>query len=345
MSNYQVITEDYKNVANSLSPLCNELDGCHIFLTGGTGFFGKWLLHRFIGLRETCDLDISLTVLSRDPQGFLKNYPAFNGVKGLDFIAGDVRTFDVPDAHAFDLVIHGATSASVKLDQEDPEEMYSVITEGTRHVLEFAKQCEARRLLYISSGAIYGPQPPKLSHIPETYEGAPSTAYGKGKKFSEQLCLEESAGGFECVIARPFAFVGPYLPLDTHFAIGNFIRDCIEDRPITIRGDGTPLRSYLYAADLAEWLWTILLRGEHGRAYNVGSEEAISIFDLACLARECAGTKNGIVVQGEKVEGTLPARYVPSVGRAEKELGLTARYPLEEAIRRTLAWHRGLTDI
>ncbi len=323
-----------------LSSECHALEGYKIFLTGGTGFFGKWLLQSFLRLREACCLDLSMTVLSRDPKKFLADYPAFNGVKGLDFIAGDVRTFEVRGSQSFDLVIHGATAASAKLEQETPEEMFSVITEGTRNVLEFAKRCKPKRLLFISSGAVYGPQPSTLSHVPENFEGTPATAYGTGKKISEQMCLETSAGHFDCVIARPFAFVGPYLPLDTHFAIGNFIGDCLADRPIVIRGDGTPLRSYLYAADLAEWLWTILLKGENGRAYNVGSDQAISILDLAYLVRECAGTNNPIQVLGTPDPKVLPPRYVPSIERARKELGLDVRCPLKDAITQTLDWHR-----
>jgi dTDP-glucose 4,6-dehydratase len=290
-------------------------------------------------MRQSYGADASLTVLSRDPSRFLDSCPEFVDQPGLDFIAGDVRSFTLPAGRTFDFLIHGATAASAKLDQDDPEEMYSVITEGTRHLLDFARRCEARRLLYISSGAVYGTQPPGLRHIPETYEGIPTTAYGRGKKASEQLCLDASTGRFECVIARPCAFVGPYLPLDTHFAIGNFIRDCLKTRPIIIRGDGTPLRSYLYAADLAAWLWTLLLRGEHGRAYNIGSEDAISIRDLACLVRECAGTQNEILVQEQAKAGILPARYVPSVARVRQELGLSQHYSLSDSIRRTIAWH------
>jgi nucleoside-diphosphate-sugar epimerase len=335
-----ILEEDVESVADRLSTFCKALVGNRIFLTGGTGFFGKWLLHCFLGLRNAHDLDVSITVLSRDPKGFLDSCPEFVDQPGLDFIAGDVRSFTPPAGRTFDFVIHGATAASAKLDQEDPDEMYSVITEGTRHLLEFAWRCEARRLLYISSGAVYGTQPPDLIHIPETFEGVPTTAYGRGKKASEQLCLDASTGHFECVIARPFAFVGPYLPLDTHFAIGNFIRDCLENRHIVIRGDGTPLRSYLYAAELAEWLWTLLLRGEHGRAYNVGSAEAVSISDLAHLVRDCAGTHNEIVALSKIVAGALPARYVPSIERAHAELGLSPRIALSDAIRRTMCCTR-----
>ena len=334
-----VIEEDLKTTSVVLKNSATILTGRRVFLTGGTGFFGQWLLHSFIRLRQLCHGNFSLSALTRDPRSFLDNYPEFREQPGIDFIQGDVRSFTLPPRASFDFVIHGATAASAKLEQENPEEMYSVITEGTRHVLDFTKKCAAQRLLYISSGAVYGTQPPEISHLPETFEGVPTTAYGRGKKVSEQLCLEASEGHFECVIARPFAFVGPYLPLDTHFAIGNFIRDCLANRPIVIQGDGTPLRSYLYAADLIEWLWTLLLRGTHTRAYNVGSEQAIAIKELAHLVRQTAGTQNEIIVQKHHDANTLPARYVPSVARAADELSLKQSLALAEALQRTIAWY------
>jgi len=338
--NAAIIKEDVKSITFALSPLCEVLDSRRIFLTGGTGFFGKWLVHSFLGLRNALGLDVTLTVLSRDPKRFLHSCPEFAGQAGLDFVTGDVRSFTPPAGQNFDFVIHGATAASAKLEQDNPDEMYSVITEGTRHVLDFVRHCGASRLLFMSSGAVYGPQQPHHSFLSETDAGDPASSYGQGKKVAEQLCLDASAGRFDCVIARPFAFVGPYLPLDTHFAIGNFIGDCLADRPIVIRGDGTPLRSYLYAADLAEWLWTILLKGENGRAYNVGSDQAISILDLAYLVRECAGTNNPIEVLGTPAPKVPPPRYVPSIERARKELGLDVRRPLKAAITQTLEWHR-----
>jgi dTDP-glucose 4,6-dehydratase len=335
-----LIQADVVHPCDVLHPRFTSINRGRIFLTGGTGFFGKWMLHSFIVLRDACGSDLSLTVLSRDPRQFLDNHPEFAGQNGLTFIPGDVRAFDFREFPSFDVVLHGATAASAKLEKENPDEMYSVITEGTRHVLDFVRHCGASRLLFMSSGAVYGPQQPHHSFLSETDAGDPASSYGQGKKVAEQLCLDASAGRFDCVIARPFAFVGPYLPLDTHFAIGNFIRDCLENRPIVIRGDGTPLRSYLYAADLAEWLWTILLKGESGRAYNVGSDQAISILDLAYLVRECAGTNNPIQVLGTPDPKVLPPRYVPSIERARKELGLDVRCPLKDAITQTLDWHR-----
>jgi dTDP-glucose 4,6-dehydratase len=131
--------------------------------------------------------------------------------------------------------------------------------------------------------------------------------------------------------------------MDAHFAIGNFIRDALAGGPIAIKGDGTPLRSYLYTADLMIWLWTILLRGRAGRAYNVGSDAAISIGDLARLVSETvAGMGLGraeVTIAGKANPGVPPARYVPSIARARSELGLEAWIELGQSVEKTARWH------
>jgi dTDP-glucose 4,6-dehydratase len=144
--------------------------------------------------------------------------------------------------------------------------------------------------------------------------------------------------GIEAKIARCFAFVGPLLPLDAHFAAGNFLRDGLAGGPIRVRGDGTAYRSYLHAADLMIWLWTILFRGRRSGAYNVGSEEAVSIRELAERVGECCSAE--VQVAGRPVPGRAAERYVPSTRRAFEELGLRTWIGLGEAIERTAGWHR-----
>jgi dTDP-glucose 4,6-dehydratase len=251
-----------------------------------------------------------------------------------------VRSFEFP-AGDFSYVIHAATEASAKLNQEDPLLMFDTIVEGTRHTLEFARACNAKKFLLTSSGAVYGKQPSEITHISEDYLGAPdlmnsNSAYGEGKRASEMLCcLYAKQYGIEAKIARCFAFVGPYLPLDTHFAIGNFIRDVINGNEILIKGDGTPYRSYLYAADLAIWLWTILLKGKSCYPYNVGSDEDLTIAELAKVVASTIEPIVDVTIVKEPIPCQPVERYVPSVKRVLTELQLKPLISLRESIIRT----------
>ncbi len=293
------------------------LKGKRIFLTGGTGFFGKWLL-------RALPASARITVLSRDPERFVRTHPEFSGV---EFLRGDVRDFPLPVEH-FDYVIHGATASTIPLPDD---EMESVIIGGTEHVLRM----NFDKMLYISSGAVYDPNPPEF--VNENASGTPVNAYGRGKKTAEQLCL---ASGKPFTIARCFAFIGPYLPLDAHFAIGNFINDCLHRRPLVIKGDGTPRRSYLYAGDLAAWLLKILTDGLPGRAYNVGSDESLSIRELAELVKTVCENPRPVEVRTPPAPGQPVSAYVPDISRARHELGLKITVPLADAIRRTFDHYR-----
>lgn len=299
-----------------------------IFVTGGTGFFGKSLLARHRGERE-------LTVLSRDPDGFLKRNPEFAGLPGVTFVPGDVRDFAFPPGE-FTAALHAATPASARLEAEHPDEMRSIIVDGTKRVLEFCRKRRIPRLLLTSSGAVYGPHEPGCERLAEEHPCRPVTVYGKGKLEAERLCLES---GIPTVITRCFAFIGPYLPLDLHFAAGNFLRDALAGRPIEVRGDGRPLRSYLDAGDLVRWLWTLLEAGTPGRSYNVGGDEALSVAELA---QRCAALRTPALpvrIAEAPGEGLAP-RYLPDIGRARTELGLVPTVNLDAALLRAFEFHR-----
>jgi dTDP-glucose 4,6-dehydratase len=339
------LAADLDHVLAHTQGLWEELRGQRIFVTGGTGFFGCWLLESFAWANEKLGLGAKAMVLTRNPEAFKMKAPHLAAKPAIQLYSGDIQSFEFP-AGKFSQVIHAATEASAKLNEDDPLLMFDTIVGGTRRALEFAQQAGARQFLIASSGAVYGRQPSELTHVGEDFLGGPDPteprcAYGEGKRAAELLCsLYAKQHGLETKIARCFAFMGPYLPLDIHFAVGNFIRDGLKGGPIQVKGDGTPFRSYLYAADLTIWLWTILLRGKPARAYNVGSETDLPI---GKVARKVAGVfQPPLEVQIAKTPtpGQLPERYVPSTARARGELGLRELISLEEAVRRTIQWKR-----
>jgi dTDP-glucose 4,6-dehydratase len=337
--------EDLDHVLEHTRALWDELRGQRLLITGGTGFFGRWLLEGLLWANDRLRLGASALVLTRNPDAFRDKAPSVAGHPAIQFHQGDVRSFEFPTG-TFSHIIHAATESSVRLNAEEPLTVFDTIVDGTRHTLEFARHCGAQKFLLTSSGAVYGKQPPEITHISEDYPGAPDpanprSAYGEGKRAAETLCtLFSKQHGLDTRVARCFAFVGPYLPLDIHFAIGNFIRDGLHGGPIVVQGDGTPLRSYLYAADLAIWLLTILFREQSSRIHNVGSEEGVSIVELAHMVAASFSPQVGVIVRGKPDPHKTPERYVPSTARANRELGLMPWISLPAAIARTVAFHR-----
>lgn len=333
---------DLDHIALHCKELWAELREARLFLTGGSGFVGTWLLLSLAHANRKLGLNAQACVLSRDPEAFRRRVPDLTDCGFLQLLRGDVRSFDFPSGR-FSHVIHAATPAHSTIIQE-PELLVQVTIDGTRRTLDFARAAGARRFLFISSGAIYGRLSPEIDRIQEDHLGVldpldVAAVYGQAKRGAELLCaIYHKQHGLQAPIARCFALLGPYLPLDAQLAVADFLRDGLQERPIRVLGDGSPVRSYLYAADLVIWLWTILLRGRGGRAYNVGSEEGVT---LAQLAGKIAERLQVGVEIARPPELGLPAHsYVASTRRAREELGLKTWIGLDEALDRTLRWHR-----
>lgn len=303
-------------------------------VTGGTGFFGKALLRHYLSQEFVASSEI--VVLSRNPNIFLASYPEFSGHSSISFLQGDIQQRDsLPWGNSYTHVLHAATESTIG-PSLTPLQRYDQIVEGTRNILDLAVATGARRFLLTSSGAIYGPQPADLASIREDWPGSPpiaeaSTAYGQAKRAAEHLCaLFSNQYELETVIARCFAFVGADLPLNVHYAIGNFIRDALTADALTVSGDGSPLRTYLHQSDLAHWLFTLLEHGRPGQAYNVGSDEVISIAALAYLVRDLLAPDKPVHILGQP--GAARNSYVPDICKIKHDLGLLVTIPLAQAI-------------
>ena len=317
------------------------LGGRRILVTGGTGFVGKWLLESLAWARDRLGTRFDITVLTRDPERFQDEYPRLGALRFVRFARGDVREPGL--SGSFDGIVHAATTTVATVGASRHRDLLETIVIGGDAILGIAARSGSIPVLLTSSGAVYGALPPTIDKVEETFTGAPDplradNAYHEGKRIAELQCaLYADEFGIEPKIARMFAFVGPYLPLDAHFAIGNFLRDGFAGRRVEVSGDGRPLRSYLYATDLIAWLLAIFVRGTPMRAYNVGSEVPIDIAGLATLVAERTGAP-GTIVRETSDPAVPPPRYVPSSERIRAELHVTQRVGLSMAIDRTISY-------
>ncbi len=328
---------DLQDIVRQTLPLWSDEAGRRYFVTGGTGFLGRWMLGSLLAAHDAVGRDVHVTVLTRRAQTFLSASPELAGHPSVTLLQGDVVTFAFPKTQ-FDTILHLAK------EPDGAVETPHAAAPGTARVLALARHCGARSVLFTSSGAVYGPQPPSVERLPEDAPfaptaGHPHAAYAQGKRSAEGLCRAAGVEGLAVKVARCFTFLGPFMDFAGGYAAGDFIRDAVTGEAVRVDGDGTPLRSYLYASDLAVWLWTILVRGESATPYNVGSPDPVSILELASLVARVAGRGKPVCLAAQAVTSAPPSRYVPDVSRATA-LGLRLTVPLEDAIDRTAAWFR-----
>lgn len=340
MSN--LLADDLTHILDRTDDLWSDIRGQRLFVTGGTGFVGRWLLESFLWANAKLNLRASAVVLTRNPIGFRHAAPHLARDPAITLQVGDITNFDAPDG-SFTHIIHAATEMEARNRPQEAKRLFYSIVHGTEHTLAFAAKCNARRFLMVSSGAVYGQQPTEMDGMAEDYCGAPNpltlgSTYGEGKRAAELLCaIYAQQYQIEPMIARGFAFFGPNLALNGPYAIGNFLRDGLGGGPIIVNGDGSQQRSYLYAADMAICLWVILLRGVTCRPYNIGSNQAQSISDAAQVVAQLWKPAVDVVVVQPRTEGAVE-RYIPSVERIRSELGLAQTIDFQDGIRRWIRY-------
>ena len=325
--------EDLRHVLELTRELWSE---ARVLFTGASGFFGSWMLESFLYAGPKLDLPLRAVAVTRDARRFSEHLPHLADDPRVELLEADAAELPVPKGPV-DYVIHSLVpDAGIPLGGQE-----GFFRSATARLLDIASAKNAEGFLLCSTGAVYqphDPQGPFREDDPRAPLDAP-VSYGQIRRKLEDQCLDAwRERSLPVKIARGFAFVGPRLPLDAGFAIGNFIEDGLAGRPISVQGDGTAVRSYLYAADLAAWLWTILLDGPPGRVFNVGSEEAVSVADLA----RTIGSRFGVqpVIEGKAMPGAAPPIYVPCTSRAHAELGLGVSTGLQEAIEKTIRFSR-----
>lgn len=342
------LAEDFARIGEAVLARAMKLDGQRLVLSGATGFFGKNLLALFAHLHGR-GARFEVRAISRDPERFLATEPWAAALPWLRLQRGDVRErWPIEGPH--ELLLHAATDTHSAAHRDD-RAMFDGIIDGTRQALACAERCGVQRLLLTGSGAQYGAITPATDGNGVREDSrlacdplAPASAYGEGKRVAEVLAsLHAQTHGTAVIATRCFAFCGPGLASDGHFAIGNFIADAVAARPIRLSSAGTAVRSYLYGADLALWLLLLLLEapaGAAGTAVNVGGDEAISVKALAERVRDLVAP--GLAVSVGLARPDEPRSfYVPAIERARAS-GLDVWTPLDLAITRSAAWLRAM---
>ena len=337
----QILSDLEEIIQTSVSDL-EEIVNKPLVITGASGFVGTWLTLSWVAARKRLNGRGQLLITSRNPQSLLPLVNVIDSRSPVTALSSDIRNLHIPSEFRNGNLIHAATPASAALNASDPAAMLKIIIEGQERVIVEAVRMN-NRLLFLSSGAVYGRQPLDLSHLPETWEGAPqigdsNSAYHEGKRVAELMGnIAATKQGLHFISARLFAFIAPFLPLGTHFAAGNFIRDALSSNQIEIQSGGGSVRSYLYATDLCSGLWALLARGETGSAYNIGSDLDITIKELAIKVAWLAGTNARVNVRGLDTPQNV-SRYVPSLERLHNEIGIKQSISLEQSLKRTISW-------
>lgn len=310
----------------------------HLLVLGGSGFFGKSILDAYKrGVLNEFGID-SITILARAASDLRKNFPALLSDR-IALIDADLSLCDsLPHA---DIVIHAAATTDSARYISDPDGESKNILLCVNHFCRLAlRYFRNSKILFISSGAVYGNYSDSIEYVDEDYpfnidrQLEPSKyAYTLAKRESELIVRQLGGLGFSVSIARCFAFVGKFLPRNQHFAVGNFIQDGLNQRPIQVKASCLVYRSYMHGDDLARWLISIAIAANsNSPVFNVGSDEAISIQDLGYKLSKYFGVEANIaLITSKNVD-----RYVPSIHKAKSQLGLILSMNLDESIKATI---------
>lgn len=312
------------------------------FITGATGLFGSWILAFLNWTIKRKFAEPKIAILSRNKTIVFPRW--------FEVVEGDVRNFRL-DKTKYDYFIHLAAPSALNTNQGMKDlEKFDILGRGTQHVLDLAQNLARKRVLVASSGAVFGGFDSSRVHpisecdLSTLVYDSTNQGLGLGKKVAEFITRDYCLNGLvDASVARCFSFVGPGLPTDLHYAVGNFVADAITTRRITIEGNGLTQRSYMDLGDMVLWLLTILFDGRTGEDYNVGSNDAVTLYQLASKIKELVDENIDIEVL-DKADTNIgvPANfyYVPNVDKAIEQLDLKHLSNLNSSLAGFIGYQR-----
>jgi UDP-glucuronate decarboxylase len=356
----RLLTEDLEYIGGNLAEEFGRLAGGQLLITGGAGFLGYYLVHAALHFNTTVGRAQPIRVTVWD--SFIRGTPAWlTALRGTPHLSVEVRDLTLPLPRPmpdFQWIIHAAGIASPPFYRKYPLKTIDANINGLRNLLDYcvAQQDRGRDVagfLFYSSSEIYGDPTPEWIPTPEHYRGlvsctGPRACYDESKRFGETLCVVfAQQHGIPAKMARPFNNYGPGLKITDKRVVSDFARDILAGRDIVMFSDGTPTRTFCYAADAITGYYKVLVKGQPGEPYNVGIDRPeISINELAermiATGRDLFGYQ-GRLVHAPNVEANYlvdnPNRRCPDIEKGRTQLGYTPTILVDEGLRRSLIWY------
>ncbi|MBX7145158.1 MAG: NAD-dependent epimerase/dehydratase family protein [Oligoflexia bacterium] len=341
---HSIISEDIRGIVQRSGSMFEHLAGKQVLLTGCHGMVGSYFLHTLAYINSSL-LKAPCRVLAyhRSPINETDSIAYTRHDKNITFIQADLSTGIDLKQQGINYFIHAASPANPQEYLGSPINTLKINVCPLIEMLDYASQASAR-LLFVSSGQIYGDPPLAAIPTPESYsasstEDGERACYNEAKRFGELLCRTYARERkVQAMIARPIHLFGPGMKRSDSRVWADFIWRAVRREDIRIASDGRGTRGFCYVADGVEQMWHVLLRGRAGECYNIGNQVETSVLDMAAELCRLAGHGLRCHVEGMARPSGCPERSVPNIGKVLNEFGLAPPRSLSDALERTLRW-------
>jgi nucleoside-diphosphate-sugar epimerase len=356
----KLLNIDLTYICRNLENEFSSMSGKKLLITGGGGFLGYYLVQSALHWNQNKDPDERIQVTVYD--NYVRGVPAWllslRGEKNLTVVKHNVIEPLPNSMPEFSYIIHAAGIASPFYYRQHPIETIDANVNGLRSLLEYARKqneqnSKVEGFLFFSSSEIYGDPPPDKIPTSEDYRGnvsctGPRACYDESKRFGETLCVNfVHQYDLPIKVVRPFNNYGPGLKITDRRVIPDFANDIISGKDIVMYSDGSPTRTFCYAADAVVGYYKVLTKGLKGEAYNIGvATPEISMLSLAekmvSTAKQLFGYKGKVLRKASTEEDYLvdnPNRRCPIIEKAKKHVGYCPTILIDEGLRRSLTWY------
>ena len=339
--NPHILEEDLVFLSKYSNTIWKELNNKKIFITGGSGFFGRNFISALYYIEKLFDYNFSVTCITRDKKKFLEKLNFYPTKNNYAIIEGNLNKLNIIK-NKYDILIHLADHVSQDLHHSNNDLLLKNSKENILNIIKFIKNCSIKNFIYLSSGAVYEKNiygkkflenTKLITNINDEYY-----YYAKRKIQSEEIIKNElSNHDVNYYIFRGFTFAGPYLELNRRYAITEFFKNCLNEKDIYIQNNILSKRSYLYSYEMVIWCLQLIFKNSQSGCFNLGSSIEITLDNLAYSIKSITNSKINIITNNKS---NVSSYYVPDNSLYLNHSGLSQTILFEDILYRYYKWIR-----